>query len=135
MGVPPIITDLYEFIANLGPEVIYNEVQRQFTMIGGLDQDLVGQYQHYTYPYDVFGRIEDINREVTQRRLDGLIHYTQTFCFREIQDVLIRQRVACPILHIQGERPGPLDARNKLRLEAFVETLRMRAGAPAGPWR
>ncbi len=127
IGVPPIITDLYEFIESRDTQVVYNEVQRQFTMIDGLEEDLLTQYQRYTYPYDVFGRIEDINRQVAQRRLDGIIHYTQTFCFREIEDVLIRQRVNCPVLTIQGERPAPLDARNKLRIEAFIETLRIRA--------
>ncbi len=127
IGVPPIITDLYEFIESRDTQVVYNEVQRQFTMIDGLEEDLLTQYQRYTYPYDVFGRIEDINRQVAQRRLDGIIHYTQTFCFREIEDVLIRQRVNCPVLPIQGERPAPLDARNKLRIEAFIETLRIRA--------
>ncbi len=127
IGVPPIIRDLYEFIETLGARVLYNEVQRQFTMIGGLEEDLLTQYQRYTYPYDVFGRIEDINRQVADRHLDGIIHYTQTFCFREIEDVLIRQRVNCPVLAIQGERPATLDARNKLRIEAFIETLRIRA--------
>ncbi len=126
-GVPPIITDLYEFIESLGGRVVYNEVQRQFTMIDALEDDLVTQYQRYTYPYDIFGRIEDINRQVAQRRLDGVIHYTQTFCFREIEDLLIKQGVNCPVLTIQGERPAPLDARNKLRIEAFIETLCFRA--------
>ncbi len=127
VGVPPIITNLYEFIESQDVQVVYNEVQRQFTMIDGLQDDLVTQYQRYTYPYDVFGRIKDINRQVDQRRLDGIIHYTQTFCFRQIEDLLIRQGVDCPVLTIQGERPAPLDARNKLRIEAFIETLRFRA--------
>ena len=125
-GVPPIITDLYEFIESRDVQIVYNEVQRQFTMIDALDDDLVTQYQRYTYPYDVFGRIEDINRQIDQRRLDGIIHYTQTFCFRQIEDLLIRQGVNCPVLTIQGERPAPLDARNKLRIEAFIETLGFR---------
>ncbi len=123
MGVPPIITNLYEFIESLGGQVLYNEVQRQFTMIEGLEDDLLGQYRSYTYPYDVFGRIEDVSRQITRRGLDGIIHYTQTFCFREIEDMIIKQRLNCPVLTIQGERPGPLDARNKLRIEAFIETL------------
>lgn len=126
MGVPPIITDLYEFMQNLGAPVVFNETQRQFTMIDGLDEDLITQYQRYTYPYDVFGRIADVNRQVKLRRLDGVIHYTQTFCFRQIEDLLIKPRVNCPVLALEGDRPAPLDARNKLRLEAFAEMLRMR---------
>jgi len=128
MGVPPIITDLYEFTASLGAPVVFNETQRQFTMIDGLDEDLVTQYQRYTYPYDVFGRIADVNRQVQLRRLDGVIHYTQTFCFRQIEDLLIKPRISCPVLSLEGDRPAPLDGRNKLRVEAFVEMLRMRRG-------
>ncbi len=131
MGVPPIITDLYEFTESRGAPVIFNETQRQFTMIDSLDEDLVTQYQRYTYPYDVFGRIADVNRQVKLRRLDGVIHYTQTFCFRQIEDLLIRPRVNCPVLSLEGDRPGPIDARNKLRLEAFVEMLSMRGGQPS----
>ncbi len=131
MGVPPIITDLYQFTESLGAPVLFNETQRQFTMIDSLDEDLVTQYQRYTYPYDVFGRIADVNRQVELRRLDGVIHYTQTFCFRQIEDLLIRPRVNRPVLSLEGDRPGPIDARNKLRLEAFVEMLNMRGGQPS----
>ncbi len=127
MGVPPIITDLYEFTESLGAPVVFNETQRQFTMIDSLGEDLVTQYQRYTYPYDVFGRIADVNRQAELRRLDGVIHYTQTFCFRQIEDLLIKPRVNCPVLSLEGDRPAPLDARNKLRLEAFVEMLQMRS--------
>ena len=41
--------------------------------------------------------------------------------------MIIKQRLNCPVLTIQGERPGPLDARNKLRIEAFIETLYLRS--------
>jgi benzoyl-CoA reductase/2-hydroxyglutaryl-CoA dehydratase subunit BcrC/BadD/HgdB len=56
--------------------------------------------------------------------LDGLIHYTQSFCFRQIQDRLLRQHLNLPILTIEGDRPTPLDHRSRLRLEAFVDVLR-----------
>ena len=82
------------------------------------------QYLRYTYPYDIFARIADIAEAVAQRRLDGLIHYTQSFCFRQIQDRLLRQHLNLPILTIEGDRPSPLDHRTRLRLEAFVDVLR-----------
>ncbi|MDO8587848.1 MAG: 2-hydroxyacyl-CoA dehydratase [Armatimonadota bacterium] len=122
IGVPPIITDLYEFLDSLEVRVVYNEIQRQFTMPFE-SADLVDQYAQYTYPYDVFRRIEDIAREVERRDIRGLIHYTQSFCFRQIQDLIIRKRLKVPILTIEGETPGPLDARTKVRIESFVEML------------
>jgi len=127
IGVPPIITDFHEVLTQLGAQVVYNEVQRQFAMVPYVDCDLLEQYLRYTYPYDVFGRLEDINAEIQRRRIDGIIHYVQTFCFRQIQDILIKRNVPVPVLTIEGDRPGPMDARNRLRVEAFMETLQARA--------
>jgi benzoyl-CoA reductase/2-hydroxyglutaryl-CoA dehydratase subunit BcrC/BadD/HgdB len=125
LGVPPIFSDFYEKAESFGAGVVFNEVQRQFSMPHH-DLDLVDQYLRYTYPYDVGARIADIEEAVTQRRLDGLIHYTQTFCYRQIYDVLLRERLSTPILTLEGDRPGPMDGRTALRLETFVEMLRDR---------
>ncbi len=125
-GVPPIMPDLYGFLEERGACVVFNEVQRQFTMADSLDADLVEQYRRYTYPYSVFGRLEDIGRNVEVRRIEGLIHYVQSFCFRQIEDMLVKRAMKLPVLTLEGDAPGPLDARNRLRLEAFVETLQAR---------
>jgi len=126
LGVPPIYSDLYQFLEGQGARVVYNEIQRQFAMADSLDADLLEQYRHYTYPYDIFGRLEDIKRQVALRQVDGVIHYVQAFCFRQIQDTIIRRELACPLLTLEGDAPGPLDGRNRLRLEAFLETLAAR---------
>jgi benzoyl-CoA reductase/2-hydroxyglutaryl-CoA dehydratase subunit BcrC/BadD/HgdB len=123
IGIPPIQSGLYEFIENLGGRVVFNEIQRQFSM-PHYSHHLLRQYLAYTYPYDIFGRIKDIQQAVAQRRLDGLIHYTQTFCFRQIQDLLIRKLLAVPILTLEGDRPRPIDNRTKFRIEAFIDVLR-----------
>jgi benzoyl-CoA reductase/2-hydroxyglutaryl-CoA dehydratase subunit BcrC/BadD/HgdB len=122
IGVPPILTDLFDFIETLGARVVFDEVARQFAMPFDTD-DLVEQYRLYTYPYDVFGRIADIQAEIARRRLDGIIHYTQSFCFHQIEDMIIRRHLDLPILTLEGDRPGHLDARTKLRIESFVEML------------
>ena len=41
------------------PGLCLDEVQRQFAMPYHVD-DLVEQYRLYTYPYGVFGRIEEL---------------------------------------------------------------------------
>ncbi|MEN6358360.1 MAG: 2-hydroxyacyl-CoA dehydratase [Armatimonadota bacterium] len=122
IGIPPIFTDFYQYVESLGVRIVFNEVVRQFSMPFETT-DLVEQYTLYTYPYDVFGRIEDINREIKRRNLTGLIHYTQSFCFRQIQDLIIRSRIDVPILTIEGDSPTKLDARTKVRIESFVEML------------
>ncbi len=122
-GVPTIYSDLYDFIQGLGAGVVLNEMQRQFTMADCLDCDLLKQYRRYTYPYRLSGRIDDLRAQIELREIDGVIHYTQAFCFRQIQDLLLKRSLAVPMLSLEGENPGPLDARSRLRIEAFVETL------------
>jgi benzoyl-CoA reductase/2-hydroxyglutaryl-CoA dehydratase subunit BcrC/BadD/HgdB len=122
LGVPPIFTQFYEFMESLGARVVFNEVQRQFSMPYGL-KDITDQYLAYTYPYDMGGRLRDIEEAVRERRLDGLIHYTQTFCYRQIYDILLRENLQVPILTLEGDRPGPLDNRTALRIETFIEML------------
>ncbi|MDD2421298.1 MAG: 2-hydroxyacyl-CoA dehydratase [Heliobacteriaceae bacterium] len=121
-GVPPIVTDFYQYCEAYGAKIVYNEVQRQFAMPFA-EPDIVEQYRRYTYPYPVFRRLEDINREIACRRIDGLVHYTQSFCFRQIEDIILRKQVKVPVLTLEGDRPGRLDARSRMRLDAFLDML------------
>ena len=125
IGVPPIFADLYETLEGMGARVVFNETQRQFSMPYPVDS-LVEQYRRYTYPYDIFTRLADIEEEIARRRVDGVIHYVQAFCFRQIEDLIVRQRLKTPILTLEGDRPGPLDARTRIRLEGFIEMLKAR---------
>jgi benzoyl-CoA reductase/2-hydroxyglutaryl-CoA dehydratase subunit BcrC/BadD/HgdB len=122
IGVPPIIPAIYDFLEEHGARVVFNEVQRQFSMPFATG-DIVEQYRRYTYPYQVFGRIEDIRQQAALRQIDGIIHYTQSFCYRQIEDLIIRKKLDYPILTLEGENPSGLDARTKMRLEAFITML------------
>jgi len=125
VGVPPIFTDLYEFLENKGVHIAFNEVQRQFSIISE-KRDIVEKYLDYTYPYDISCRIEDINREIKKRKLDGIIHYVQSFCYRQLQDLIIKREIEVPVITIEGNEPGGVDARTKIRLESFIEMLEER---------
>lgn len=122
IGVPPIIDDLYDYLEEKGARVVYNEVQRQFSMPFSTD-DLVEQYRLYTYPYGVFFRLEDIKKEIEKRQLDGVIHYAQNFCYRQIEDLIIREKLCLPVLTLDGDVPRQMDARTRIRIDAFLETL------------
>lgn len=122
IGVPPIIDDLYSFLESHGARVVFNETQRQFSMPYGIE-DLVERYRAYTYPYDIFFRLADIRQELAKRRVDGVIHYVQSFCFRQIEDMIVRRTLDLPILTLEGDKPGPLDARSCIRIESFLELL------------
>jgi benzoyl-CoA reductase/2-hydroxyglutaryl-CoA dehydratase subunit BcrC/BadD/HgdB len=123
IGVPPIFPELYDFVETNGARVVFNEVQRQFSM-PFQTKDIIEQYQLYTYPYQVFQRIEDIAREAERRQLDGIIHYTQSFCYRQIEDLIIRKKLEYPILTLEGENPTALDARSKMRIESFLSMFK-----------
>ncbi|NPV27169.1 MAG: 2-hydroxyacyl-CoA dehydratase [Firmicutes bacterium] len=123
IGVPPIVLDLYDYLETIGARVVFNEVQRQFVM-PHLAEDLVEQYLLYTYPYNIFGRLKDIEEQIRLRRLAGIIHYTQSFCFRQIEDLIVRKTLELPILSLEGDKPSRLDARSRLRIDAFIDILR-----------
>lgn len=123
LGVPPIITDLYEFLMENKVNVVFNEIQRQFSM-PYLEENILDQYLRYTYPYTIFDRLKDIKTEIKNRKLDAVISYSQSFCHRQIDNILIKKYVDIPVLTIEGDQPGKLDARTKLRIESFLDMLR-----------
>jgi benzoyl-CoA reductase/2-hydroxyglutaryl-CoA dehydratase subunit BcrC/BadD/HgdB len=56
----------------------------------------------------------------------GVIHYVQSFCFRQIEDLIVRHELPVPVLTVEGDKPGRVDARTRIRLDAFVEMLAQR---------
>ena len=124
IGVPPMTGDIYEFVERLDAQIVYNEVQREFTFPRIEEaKDIFYQYYDYTYPYDVHVRLLEIKKQLELRQLDGIIHYTQSFCYRAVQDIVIKENLNIPILNIEGDKINKLDARTKLRIEAFVDML------------
>ena len=122
LGVPPIITDIYDYFEEHGARVVFNEVQRQFAM-PYLETDIVEQYSRYTYPYDIEFRLKDILAELKERKIDAVISYTQSFCHRQIDNIMLKKYIDLPMILIEGDRPGKLDERTKLRIESFLEML------------
>ena len=120
LGVPPIYKNIYETIIELGGDVLFNEVQRQFSM-PYLLPDIVSQYLAYTYPYSVFDRLQDIKRELERRQIEAVISYTQSFCHLQLDNLLLRKHIDLPFLTLEGDQPEDIDARTLLRLESFFE--------------
>lgn len=123
VGVPPIFGNFFEFIERNNAAILFNEVVRQFSM-PDLKDDILDQYVAYTYPYGIEGRIKDIEDEIKKRRICGLIHYSQTFCHHQIEHILLKEKIDIPILFLEGDRPGNIDERTKIRIESFLEMLR-----------
>ena len=122
IGVPPIFSNIHQFIESQNTQIVFNEIQRQFSIPSESD-DYIQKYVDYTYPYDIFYRLQDIKKEIKARQITGIIHYVQSFCYRQIQDVIIRKELPVPVLTIEGNDPGEIDARTRIRIESFIEML------------
>jgi len=124
IGVPPVFaTDFYSYLERLGARVVFNEIQRQFAMPAP-GNSLAEQYSNYTYPYSIFDRLADITNELERRRVDGVMHYVQAFCHRGIGDIIFRQRIAHPMLTLEGNADFLLTQHLRTRIEAFLDMLR-----------
>lgn len=126
IGVPPVYArELYPFIESQGGRVVFNEVQRQFSMTGP-SCPLEEQYSRYTYPYSIFDRVKDIREQLDLRNVDGVIHYVQAFCHRGIGDIIFRSAkggLPLPILTLEGNTDFSLTHHLKTRIEAFMDML------------
>ncbi len=122
-GVPPIF-DIYSFMEEKGAVFVFNEIQREFSMIKNA-QNLHEQYTNYTYPYSASYRFAEAIKEIKKRNVDGIVHYVQAFCYRQIEQIILeKMNPEIPVVVIEGDKPmNKLDGRIKTRLEAFLETL------------
>ena len=121
VGIPPIFSDYYAYISSLGSEIVYNETQRQFSMIEGVGRDLYGAYHGYTYPYTFRNRLNDIKTAIRERELDCVIHYVQSFCFHQIEDRMLKNELGdFPVLTVEGDYPAPLNENDRLKIESFI---------------
>lgn len=124
IGVPPMTADIYNFVEEHQAKIIYNEVQREFAFPrANMACSIYEQYYDYTYPYDIAYRIKEIKEQIQIRNLDAIIHYSQAFCYRAIDNIILKDSLDIPILNIEGDKLNVLDARTKLRLEAFLDML------------
>lgn len=124
IGVPPMTGDLYDYAEKFNARFVYNEVQREFSFPRAAEaKNIYMQYYDYTYPYNLEFRLNEIGKQIRLRNLDGLVHYTQAFCHRAIEDIVIKQELKLPILTIEGDKSNRLDSRTKLRIEAFLDML------------
>ncbi|MBN1369371.1 MAG: 2-hydroxyacyl-CoA dehydratase [Dehalococcoidaceae bacterium] len=123
IGVPPVFArPLYDYTEEFGARVVFNETQRQFAMPEP-GASLAEQYSNYTYPYSIDRRIDDISTQLSLRRIDGVIHYVQSFCHRAIGDIVFKARLNLPVLTLEGGSDYSLNQHLKTRLEAFIDML------------
>lgn len=126
IGVPAVYaSELYPFVEKHGGRVVFNEIQRQFSMpVQG--STLAEQYTAYTYPYTLDDRLQDITAELARRNVHGIIHYVQAFCHRGIADIVFRQKLGLPVLTLEGNADFFLSNHLKTRLEAFLDMIARR---------
>lgn len=123
VGVPTILDDLWDGIEDCGGRVIYHEVPHQFSLADGIGKPIAQAFAGYTYSCGALERIAEIKKQAEKRGLRGIIHYTQSFCHRQLHDILLRREMDIPVLTIEADRPGAVDGRTRTRIEAFLEQL------------
>ena len=127
LGVPPIVP-IHAFLEARNATVVYNEIQREFAMLGEYPT-IEEQYTNYTYPYSASFRFEKAIAEIKKRNVDGIIHYVQSFCHRQLEDIILRRLLESkglniPLLTLEFDKPSnKIDARVATRIEAFLETI------------
>ena len=127
LGVPPIVP-IHAFLEERNATVVYNEIQREFAMLDEYPT-IEEQYTNYTYPYSASFRFEKAIAEIKKRNVDGIIHYVQSFCHRQLEDIILRRLLESkglniPLLTLEFDKPSnKIDARVATRIEAFLETI------------
>jgi benzoyl-CoA reductase/2-hydroxyglutaryl-CoA dehydratase subunit BcrC/BadD/HgdB len=124
LGVPPIYSDFHNLLKSLGLHVVYDELPYEFARLSGKNIDeLAKTYSNYTFARNLEFRLNFLEKELENRKVDGVIHYTQFACHHLLEDDILRERLDYPFLTIQGDLPGKTPKQAKLRLEAFSEML------------
>lgn len=124
IGVPPIMNDFYTYIEEKGAKIVFNEVQREFAFPRfDKAKNIFEQYLDYTYPYNIDYRISILEKDLNKRDIKGIIHYTQKFCHRALDNIVLKEKLSYPLLNIEADKETLLDERTKLRLDAFIDML------------
>ncbi len=142
LGVPPAFDDLHDAVDRLGGRIVVNETAFWFTLpycgkpTNGASrnrspvEDMIAAWSAYPYPLDTATRHSLLFEALDGTPIDGAILYLQSFCHRQLEHPSWRRRLRVPLLVLEGDAPGALDHRSRLRLEAFLEMLGGRS-APA----
>jgi len=123
LGVPPVSTSIFDLAEARGARFVFHEVPRQFSMPGRPGRGLVDLYLDYTYPYTLEGRARDISEQAYSRGLDGLVHYVQSFCYRNTEDVVFSRAFDLPYITVECDCPGEMGATAASRLENFIQVI------------
>lgn len=127
IGVPPIFPDFHTTALSFGLQIIYDELPYEFVRLTGANiTELAKSYVRYTFARDLETRIEEILTQIEQRKVEGVIHYTQYACHHTLEDSILRDQIDYPFITLQGYLPQRVPEQIKLRLEAFSELLRRR---------
>ncbi len=125
VGVPPIYPDFHQVCEGYGMQVVFDELPWEFVRMGGRTRDTMARnYAGYTFARDLEYRFDRLEQELSRRRVEGVVHYTQYACHHVLEDEMLRQRLDLPMLTVQGDLARRCPEQERLRLEAFSELLR-----------
>lgn len=125
-GVPAVFDGFLERLEEMGAGVVLAEAEHDFAMLPPADS-LAQQYLDYAYPYGIEARVDKFAKLVQERRVDGVIIYSQAFCHHNLELAFVERKLAgIPLLVLEGDLPRSMTARDGVRLEGFLELLSAR---------
>lgn len=132
-GVPTSLRNLPEVLDEVGRCVLW-ETESDFAMIPPV-RSLEAQYLRYAYPYGIARRLPRFVQAATGRRVDAVVRYQQAFCHHNLESPAVESILSrWPCFVLEGDTPGEVGARDRLRLEAFFGQLTAaRWGGAASP--
>jgi len=121
-GVPGLLSDLVPFLEELGARMVLFETEHAFAMLSEVEA-VEQQYgpTGYPYPYGIEVRLKRFVELCQQRSVDRVVYYQQAFCHHNLETRRVLEALApLPVLTMEGDVPGMLTQRDRLRLETFV---------------
>ncbi len=121
-GVPGLLSDLVPYLEELGVRVVLFETEHAFAMLSEADT-VEQQYspERYSYPYGIEVRLKRFSELCRQRSVDRVVYYQQAFCHHNLETRrVLAALVPLPVLTVEGDLPGMLTQRDRLRIETFV---------------
>ena len=125
-GVPAVFDGFLEKLQEMGACVVLTETEHDFAMLPPADS-LAQQYLDYAYPYGIGPRVTRFRNLLEERRVDGVVVYSQAFCHHNLELAFVERELAgIPLLVLEGDLPRAVTARDGVRLEGFLELLSAR---------
>lgn len=123
IGGPCALRGLHGAVEQAGGKVVYNEFQYEESMIKS--NNLINSVDNCTLLYSTFDRIGDLMFKIRERKIQGLLFYSQRGCNRDMQHSLISKELGLPAIVIRGDKVEEFGDRRFEALKKFIDNIHL----------